>query len=561
MFILGLNLSFNSSASLWKDTECLMSISEERLIGEKNTKKFPIHAIKACLDSFYKDTDEELIIAYSHYEPLSKKYLEKYWNCSFGIEHLSSFNADGTAKDEILKEIVEKELNIKVSNVYRVNHHMTHKFSAYAVYGYDPEQTVLTMDGFGDGISARLTIRGQVVAELPLSKSLALIYQFATGALGFKEHQHEGKLTGLATGFTMAACHLESVYKVYDFLNDIYENDKLLLPLDEDEQKQVKESFIKDFDKFLALRKTIYNFIKTLLDNRNSSLYFTQSYIAKAVQMFVEDKLLSFLRENLRDKEITDSIYLAGGLFGNVALNYLFGQFYKHVYISPAMGDEGTAMGAAAYIANKYNRLPNAFHPEYIINAGINISEPSNTLEEGNIYSIIAQLMKNKNPYVFLCRGRSEFGPRALMHRSTIFRADDEILQDKLNSVTHRNDFMPYAPVLRVEDAALLFKDFHKFKESCYFMTVALPIDTAMNNTPLFNAIIEAIHRNGTCRIQVVDYNSDALAYKLLTAYDKHVLINTSYNMHEHPISCTLPQCILTEKEMNLGDNLVIGGN
>lgn len=535
MIILGISLGFNSSASLWKDGTCLASISQERLTGVRNTKEIPAYAAKKCFEIAGID-DKEIVLAYSHYEVLSYKYIQK--NFPDCILEADCPKAD--TPEQWLINIIQHATDRSVIHCERIEHHTAHMYSAYAVYGKSRQpHTVLTMDGFGDGISARLIIRDVVKAELPLIKSPALYYQFVTGALGFKEHQHEGKITGLATG-DYIDFHDPRINEARDFFMELWTNGTNLKSLDETEKAMVAESTIIDFDKFLQLKKTIYAFVKNRLRDDYSAdkiLGHPEAIaIAVAVQRFAEEIVYAFLFENR--EEITDEIYLAGGMFANVAINRMFGSDYEHVYISPAMGDEGTAMGAAACLVDMNNFLTDEFHPEYIISGGLEIeTQPiSNN-------TIIDELGKGDR-IVHLCSGRSEFGPRALMHRSSLFPATIKRETDKLNHAMHRSEFMPYAPVCRAEDVDKLFENWKPFEKSLHFMTVAL-----ITKPGVADKYPAGVHKDGTCRVQVVhkDVPCERQAWNILNLYREKsyndILINTSFNMHNEPTCCTKEQC------------------
>lgn len=539
MYILGISLGFNSSASLWQDGKCLASISQERLTGIRNTKEIPAYAAKKCFEiAGVRATD--IVVAYTHYEELSYAYIDK----NFPDCILKAETDRGANPEQYLLNILAKATCCNIMHMERVEHHTAHMYSAYAVYGKsDKRHTVLTMDGFGDGISARLIIGEKTMAELDLVHSPALYYQFVTGALGFKEHQHEGKITGLATG-DYIEWNDSRINEARDYFIKLYNNPDLLLPLTEDEEKQVEVSTIIDFDKFLRLKKTIYDYVGSKLPPSytvESILMYPEAVaLAVAVQRFAEEIVYAFLFENR--KEITDEIYLAGGMFANVAINRMFGDDYEHVYISPAMGDEGGAMGAAAALTDMNGDLKNEFHPEYIISGGLDIGGGAHSC-----VSIAKDLVDEMHDQiVHLCSGRSEFGPRALMHRSSLFPATLSRHSDQLNRAMHRSEFMPYAPVCKAEDCDMLFENWQPFEKSLHFMTVAL-----RTKPGVAEKYPAGVHKDGTCRVQVVhkDVDCERQAWYILDAYQdeakngERILINTSFNMHNEPTCCTIEQC------------------
>ena len=541
MIILGMSLGFNSSVSLWQDNKCLASLSQERVTGVRNTKEVPVYAAKKCFDIAGMTGNQDIVIALSHYEGLSFKYLEK----NFPDCISESDCPKAATPEQWLVDMVEKATGKTVTHIERIEHHTAHAYSAYAVYGKSHKKhTVLTMDGFGDGYSARLCVcenkKTEIKAELPLIKSPALYYQFVTGALGFKEHQHEGKITGLATGKYINADD-SRISDAYDFFKELWTNGTNLKSLDDTEKAMVAESTIIDFDKFLQLKKTIYVYVKNRLHDDYSAekiLGHPEAIaIAVAVQIFAEEIVYSFLSENRG--EITEELYLAGGMFANVAINRMFGSDYEQVYISPAMGDEGTAIGAAACLADEKFWLTDEFHPEYIIDGGLPIETALIKNE-----TIVNGLIDSGDNIVHLCTGRSEFGPRALMHRSSLFSATLKRETDKLNHAMHRSEFMPYAPVCKAEDVDKLFINWKPFEKSLHFMTVAL-----FTKPGIMEKYPAGVHKDGTCRVQVVhkDVPCEKQAWDILDLYKEksgnYIMVNTSFNMHNEPTCCTKEQC------------------
>lgn len=532
--ILGVSLGFNSSASLWIDGKCIASISEERLTGERNTKAIPLNAVSACvmLAGVQYDIDE-LLVAYSHYEELSNEYLVKYTKQDVYIQ-------DNFTPNENLGYLIHRYTGINIIDIIRVDHHSAHAYSAYAIYGSPKKNSAtITCDGFGDGISMRIIINDKLIKELPMSKSIALVYQFVTGALGFKEHQHEGKITGLATGKYIGEDPL--IDRIYDALRGMLAGDGLL-PLSDEDKKKVEQSHIIDFEDFLILQRSVYYYIKCLLPPGYDVTHILDCKeaiaCAVAVQRLAEDFIMTSVDMYI-PKNIT-SVYLAGGMFANVAINRLFGKRFKHVYISPAMGDEGTAMGAAAKVSELFGFKLRGFHPEYIIDGGMPIYGGVRDAK-----AVVYNMKYSPDEIVHICTGRNEFGPRALMHRSTLLSARAPRDSLKLNEAMKRSEFMPYAPVCREKDMKKFFINYKPFLKSLHFMTVALECKPGV-----MEAYPAAVHKDNTCRVQVVHKNvkCERFAYDLLTEYFKQtnarMCINTSFNMHNEPTCNTHAQCM-----------------
>lgn len=512
---LGMSLGFNSSACVYSDERGLLAaVSQERLNGEKNTKELPLEAaVKCCEIAGINFIDK---IAISHYENITDRYFERY-----GKE----YNLAASAwENKILSYLIANDIRVIDVNIIRVEHHIAHAYSTFAFYeNVKFGDYLITSDGFGDGISARIREYGnRDIANLKLENSTALIYQFVTGALGYKEHQHEGKITGLAAfGKPKYLTEFENIN-----INDY--------SLTEEEIKQAEDSAIIDFDKFLLLKKAVYGLVKTLLDNGAEP-----KDIAATIQEFAEIHTIEWIKANVHNTG--RNCYLAGGLFANVKINQRIKDtgIFKNVYVCPAMGDEGTAVGAAIAVSEAVHSpkiSPNkcgTIADELEIGAmpGHNVTKIESDEELAN--AIASRLADNK--IVCLVKGEMEFGPRALCHRSILYNCDTKETNTWLNDKLGRTEFMPFAPVTREEVADDLFLNLDGGRDSAKYMTMTFDCtDEFIQNYPA------ACHIDNTARPQIVSKNEDPFIWSVLDIYQnitgKKALINTSFNLHNNPI-------------------------
>lgn len=534
-FYLGLSLGFNSSACVYSDKRgVLAAISQERMNGEKNTKELPLDAAVRCCEMAGVKRIQR--IAISHYEEIHQSYFKRYG---------AAFCLRGTRVETMLANYF-KSKGIEIDNIdfVRVDHHVAHAFSAFAFYDAPkPGDYIITSDGFGDGHSGMIyEYLGDVVSLVDLKNSIALVYQFVTGALGYKEHQHEGKITGLAAfGIPKYLSKFEELYNVsetgnfLDFKSENYE-------LTPDEYAQYLNSYIVDFDEFLKLKKAVYGLVNELIENGAEP-----RDIAASVQEFAERYTLKWIHDSVR--HIKKNCYLAGGLFANVKINQRIKDMglFKNVYVCPAMGDEGTAVGAVLWHTNKFGRKisPNQCGtcPECNINEvkdalitrGLEdkYTVRQVKLEDGLIETVANYLAEDK--IVCLMRERMEFGPRALCHRSILYNCDTKETNDWLNKKLSRTEFMPFAPVCREEVADDLFKNLDGGRDSAKHMTMTFDCtDEFIQNYPA------ACHIDNTARPQIVLQNEDPFIWSVLDVYQKRTgkkaLINTSFNLHNYPI-------------------------
>lgn len=501
-FYLGLSISHNSSACIVSDKlGVLAAISQERLNGEKNTKELPFEAALKCCE-IAGVTDIECV-AVSHYETISKKYLKK---------HGEKYNLHGKTWRNMIKNYFNGETNIHVKDVTTVHHHTAHAMSVCAFYE-NPKRDdyIITSDGFGDGISASIIHNGELIDFVRLEHSVGLVYQFVTGALGFTELKHEGKITGLA------AFGEPKYVKEFDSI----ELEELTLI----EKFLAKKSLIIDFDKFLGLKKAVYTLVKDLL-----AAGAKREDIAASVQDYAERVTCEWICENVNEKG--KNCYLSGGLFANVKINQRVKELgiFKNVYVCPAMGDEGNAIGAA--YALLYDFPTRTISPNQCGTVADNI-DPFGPDDEELALEIAKMLSENK--IVCLVKGKMEFGPRALCHRSILYNCDSKETNTWLNEKLGRTEFMPFAPVCREEDADDLFIGLDGGRDSAKYMTMTFNCtDEFIKNYPA------ACHIDNTARPQIVSKNEDPFIWNALTEYKrltgKKALINTSFNLHNNPI-------------------------
>ena len=541
-FYLGISLGFNSSACVVSDQKGLIAaISQERLSGVKNTKEIPFDAMMECIKIARTCEIEKIII--SHYEKITTEYFEKYsTKIMFGK----------TWQEFIINYIEAKGIKINDTKIERVKHHFAHGASTFAFYGFpNNNYYIITSDGFGDGLSGTIYEGGVgCLSEVKLKDSIALVYQFVTGALGFKMHQHEGKITGLAA--YGKPIYLEDIESIYDpestSLNFISSD----IALTDEEIEQVKNSNIIDFDDFLKLKKTVFGLVEKLLEKGA-----TREDIAASVQEFAEKHTIQWIKKYCTS-EGADA-YLAGGLFANVKINQRIKDLgiFKNVYVCPAMGDEGTCVGAVIHYFLMHGIcLPKVTNKSDKVISGTSVDGDEDTYDyvcneinrrrlqdiyrvrfernPSNIIDYIARALNDKK-IVCLMRDKMEFGPRALCHRSILYDATEKETNDSLNKRLSRSEFMPFAPVCCEEFADKLFLNLDGGRDSAKFMTMTF------DGTEEFVEDYKAVaHVDGTARPQIISYNDDPFMWRVLNQYYNYsglkCIVNTSFNLHEHPI-------------------------
>ena len=552
MRIIGVSLGYNASACVVDKDGVVFAISEERLTNEKNTKKFPINAVFECMDFIPKE-QLKIIVAISSYEVINERAY-KY------IDGLRPEDKGDNFYDT-LANYLSRHLSRPASNFVfiRVEHHEAHRLSGLFLSGFliDSNTNIIaiTCDGFGDGLSASVMDckTKEILSRVELKHSLALVYQFVTGALGFKEHQHEGKITGLAAfGNPIYTRMFESNLLHFDksigaFVS-VVENSV--------GQPEDFNHNIHDFSGFLALKARAYSLVNWLTQRGA-----TKKDIAASVQAFVEEQFLSWLKHVLGDYKDAVNIVLSGGLFANVKLNWeIYNSFsIKKLFVCPPMGDEGTCIGAAIKALILMEGLPalnlagfaedkiycgcidNLYclgYGEIVSQYGAELDEKGYavlpSVSERDVKSLIVGVLAAQK-IVCISRGPVEFGPRALGNHSILYDASLQETNLWLNNKLGRTEFMPFAPIVMDVFKEDLFCKTEGIEKTLKYMTIALPA-----TEEFINNYKAALHIDNTARPQIVSRQDNPLVYFVLDEYyvqtGKKALINTSFNLHEFPI-------------------------
>jgi len=542
---LGMSLGFNSSAALVDNKGRLVrAVSEERLTREKNTKRIPVHAILLVVRG---NSGVSNVLNYSHYDILDKEYFAKY-----EPEWLYD---DNMSAEQNLLSFINMRCHTSFIQARRVDHHTAHAYSIFPYYKVPRNSYIIVSDGYGDGLSyseRHVKDIKKPISSVSLRDSVALVYQFITGSLGLKMHQHEGKVTGLAArgDYTIALKLMKKLYLNFSASEHFWSYKG---------------------HSFFDLQRDIFEFCKDWLNKEPSKVVIDAddsriTSLCLMAQLFIEKETLRLL-STINDTH-KHHLFLAGGLFANVRLNSLIAKrtSFKTVNVAPCMGDEGTAIGAAlslfepkkipaGHFGNVYSGLSMKDPCSLAINFVVDEECHHTTfLYEKDLIDEMAKILANGG-IVHYRGGLSEFGPRALCHSSTFYQPSDPEGTKLLNKTLGRSEYMPYAPIVLDKDVDKLFYRDKKLDKTNQYMTAVLKckVDTEQ--------YAGAIHCDGTARPQVL-YNHSSFAYRLLKKYKQltglAMLINTSWNIHGNPTVASSTDSLMTWRESGFcGDALV----
>ncbi len=538
MRILGIHDGHNASAVLIEDGKILFAIQEERLAYEKNKSGFPAQSVALILKTFFLTPAmiDKVAMASIHTSPefASGDYFKNYAKSQFTryVKH--------TAKKTPLyflyklkrrKDRLQSLLNLgfQKEQIEFVEHHLCHAATAYFGSHFPRQEKVLvlTNDGAGDGLCATVSIGEQGnlkrIAEVPSSESLAAIYCMITKMLGFTPLEHEYKLMGMAP-YSSANAAQKGAEMFWDLIR-ISPSDPLL---------------------FERGTKLPISLLMPLLQERSEYVRFDA--ICAGLQKFTEDILVQWVKGCIRQTGIR-KVAVAGGIFMNVKANKRIMELpeVEDLFVFPSCGDETVSIGAAYAVHTQIpeNRVPIAPLAHFYLGDDFTDEETLNVLQSWqgsckfkykplkNIEKKIASLLA-EGRVVARCKGKMEFGARALGNRSILADPSDLRCLREINLMVKKRDFwMPFAPVMLPERA----HDYIINPKNIPAPYMILSFDTTARHSDLIAAVHQA---DLTARPQVIEKAMNPEYYTILKEFEKMTkrgaLLNTSFNLHGFPI-------------------------
>lgn len=555
MYILGINCYHaDSSACLVKDGQLLVAVEEERFRRIKHWAGFPSKSISHCLEKAGIKLSEVDFISINK-DPsanLLKKLiflLKKRPNINLVFDRIKNSKKHLSIKNEIKKEFPNDLFTGKIINV---EHHLAHLSSAFHVSPFE-QSCILSVDGFGD-FSSTLTGFGagtkiEVNKKVYFPHSLGIFYQAMTQYLGFMNYGDEYKIMGLAP--YGKPTHVDTLSKIINLKSDG------TFELNLDYFIFHKTNFKYEWNNGAVKVDNLFSdkLIELLDKQRDKSEPIGQYHknIAHSTQIVYEKALFHILNK-LHNKYKNDNICIAGGCGMNSVANGKITENtpFKNVYIQPAAGDAGGALGSAYITWFEKSKLPRSFIMDHaywgpnFTNDQIKktLEEYDDLIKKENIeYKIfenedeLAQktaLEVSNGKVIGWFQGRLEWGPRALGNRSIIGDPRRSDMKDILNiKIKRRESFRPFAPsILREHVSSWFEKD-----DDVPFMMKVFQVkkDKKMK-------IPAVTHVDGSGRLQTVNKKTNNRYHKLISEFYKitevPILLNTSFNENE-PIVCT----------------------
>jgi len=535
----------DSAAAILRNGAVVAAAAEERFNRFKHSTGAggrilaPLHAARYCASAVGLSLEDvEHIAFYCDFtdEALAQRLaaVEPYLSAAIKQRVIDGYRAvyDGTvANPMIAKEITELFTDHRCkATIHFVPHHLAHAASAFYSSGY-AESGVLTIDGFGEKSSSIFAMGAAdgvtQIEETVLPGSLGVLYMMLTAYLGFKPLDGEYKVMGLAS----------------------YGNPKTF-------EKQFEALLEPTADgsccTTVLLRDDFGDYIEDLLGPARpfgTEVTRREMDIAAALQDQLETAMFQRL-SYLKQKYGIERICLSGGVALNVVMTGKVARsgLFKHVYVFPASGDDGTSVGAAQYVHHHVlGHRPTAkaiptmsLGPSYNARRALKALQASTDKVEykrvDDIETVVAEALV-QGKVVGWFRGRMEFGPRALGNRSILADPRSAEMREVVNQrVKLREEFRPFAPAVLAEKADEYFDMLGVHRAN--FMEFVVP--ARLRGCEQAQAVV---HYDGSARVQTVERTINESFWKLIDAFGRKtgvpVVLNTSFNVRGEPIVCT----------------------
>ncbi|HRE68771.1 MAG TPA: carbamoyltransferase [Cyclobacteriaceae bacterium] len=576
MKILGISAFYHdSAAAILDDGVIVAAAQEERFTRKKHDPGFPANAVKFCLQyAGTKISDLDAIVFYD--KPLLKfeRLLETYY--AFAPQGLSSFLTAipvWLKEKMFLKRLLHEELSkiesydSKKLKLLFPEHHLSHAGSAFYSSSFN-DAAILTIDGVGEWATASIC-QGtgkdiRILKELRFPHSIGLLYSAFTYFLGFKVNSGEYKLMGLAPYGVAGSDEVKKYVEIIKSqIIDIKPDGSIWLNQEYFQYatglKMIKESLWEKVFGFKCRKP------EDELEQHHCNL-------GLAIQEITEEVVIKMASEA---KRLTNSenLCLAGGVALNCVANgkLLNTKIFKNLFIQPAAGDAGGALGAAQVAYHIYfgkervacsgldAMMGSYLGPEYTDLDVTLMSRKYNA--KATHYSNFSELSKvtakkiSEGNVVGWMQGRMEFGPRALGGRSILGDPRNPEMQKKLNvKIKYRESFRPFAPSVLAEDCSTYFEH----AENSPYMLLVQPVKKEIRKSlpqhydslslkeklyHLRSDLPSITHIDFSARIQTVHASTNPRYYELIQEFKKltgyGVVVNTSFNVRGEPIICT----------------------
>ena len=563
-YIIGISAFYHdSAASIIKNGEILASAQEERFTRKKHDPSFPKNSINFCLD-FCKInlSDVDAVVFYEKpfvkFERLLETYIAFFpWGLKSFIASFPVWIKEKLFQKKLIFEAlksIDKKFDIK--KLKFSEHHLSHSASAFFSSPFK-EASILTLDGVGEWTTSSVASgdenKIEIQKEMHFPHSLGLLYSAFTYYLGFRVNSGEYKVMGLAP-------YGEPIYtkRIKDSILDLKEDGSFILDQSYFNYATGLEMTSKKFENLFEKKTRI----------PSDKLEQFHMDVAASIQKITEEIVIKIC-QNIHNEQKQDNLCLSGGVALNCVANgqILKNTSFKKIWVQPASGDAGNALGAAlAYWhiglgekreikeedSMKGSYLGTEYSNDQIEEELKKCNAVFRKYEKSEIINLTAKDLSDSKSIGWF-QGRMEFGPRALGNRSILADPRDKNTQEKLNlKIKFRESFRPFAPAILEE----YLSDYYEDNVSSPYMLLVNYLKKSrrynVDKNELKNKfgieklkierseIPSVTHLDYSARVQTVNEKNNKLFYDLLKEFNRltncPVLINTSFNIRGEPI-------------------------
>ncbi len=563
-YIIGISAFYHdSAASIIKDGEVLASVQEERFTRKKHDPSFPKNSINFCLD-FCKInlSDVDAVVFYEKpfvkFERLLETYIAFFpWGLKSFIASFPVWIKEKLFQKKLIFEAlksIDKKFDIK--KLKFSEHHLSHSASAFFSSPFK-EASILTLDGVGEWTTSSVASGNEnkieIQKEMHFPHSLGLLYSAFTYYLGFRVNSGEYKVMGLAP-------YGEPIYtkRIKDSILDLKEDGSFILDQSYFNYATGLEMTSKKFENLFEKKTRI----------PSDKLEQFHMDVAASIQKITEEIVIKIC-QNIHNEQKQDNLCLSGGVALNCVANgqILKNTSFKKIWVQPASGDAGNALGAAlAYWhiglgekreineedSMKGSYLGTEYSNDQIEEELKKCNAVFRKYEKSEIINLTAKGLSDSKSIGWF-QGRMEFGPRALGNRSILADPRDKNTQEKLNlKIKFRESFRPFAPAILEEYLSDYYEDnvpspymllVNYLKKSRRYNVDKNELKNKFGIEKLKierSEIPSVTHLDYSARVQTVNEKNNKLFYDLLKEFNRltdcPVLINTSFNIRGEPI-------------------------
>ncbi|HEY7141547.1 MAG TPA: carbamoyltransferase [Methylomirabilota bacterium] len=585
MDILGVSCYFHdAAAALIRDGQLVAAVEEERFSRKKHDYGFPSHAIDFCLRTggipasaldyvvFFEKPFlkfERLLLTCMQSFPRSRRLFQ---------EAMIPWMSDKVW----IRHLLQRQLGLPTSRILFSEHHLSHAASAFYCSPFS-EAAILTLDGVGEWTTATVGVgRGielTVLEEIRFPHSLGLLYSAFTAFLGFEVNEGEYKVMGMAP--FGAPKHVDRVWQLIRVTDDGgFQLDMSYFEFHRSSERTYSDRFVELFGEprdpsapFFTAASGYPSYFGPRAADHAAQAERNQYYadIAASIQVVIEEIVLRMARYAHRRTGLS-RLCMAGGVALNSVANgrVLREGPFEELYIQPAAGDSGGALGAALWGYHAVLGQPRGFVMEHAswgqaygrpeIEAALETAGAAYTAfdDEDHLLDHVAQRLEQGKVAGWF-QGRFEWGPRALGHRSILADPRRADMKDLVNvKIKYREPFRPFAPSVpagRAEEYFALPNAIRHYPAR--FMLYVVDVHEAKRD-----AIPAVTHVDGTARLQTVREETAPRYHRLIERFGKAtgvpVLLNTSFNLKGEPIVNTPAEALATFTRSGM-DLLVLG--